>query len=589
MFYTRLLIKSSTEMGTGMKNRIFLFKKAAFLVCIVFLVPRMLAACGSQTDENLNIDSTAAQETEKNAGDNKGEKTGAAFTIDGKSIAQPYEKEETVYAKAEPDGGINEVSVEIMLRNPSENDSDLLSDVSDLSEIINQKGDEEFVQEGGQLFWENHGEDISYKGKSGGELPVDVRITYYLDGQEIEPDKLAGQSGEIRIRFDYENKETRIVNVNDRDVTVHVPFAVMSVVVMPSDNFSDIEVDGGEVITMDDTNIVVGMTYPGIEADLKIDDYDLTEDLEIQDYVEITADAEDFELKFTATIISTGTFEDMDPDELDDIEEMPGDMDELKDASGEIVDGTGELYDAAEEFKGYMNDYMEYIVMLKEGIASIQQGLGYINDNKQALQDGASGLQNGLEQLNQGILVQAAAVLGITEPEQINPENILNILSENEALLREKINANTATEEEIALYAQIQTYIQLLTSTSQLAEGSKQLTEGITTLGEGVDKLYEGAVSLHDAAREIVKAGNELNDGFGEMRDGIKELADGVKEFDEDGIQEVAKLADDRLLEFTGRVRALKEADSSYTNFSGLSEETKGSVRFIIETGEIKK
>lgn len=576
-----------------MENRIFLLKKAAFLVCMVFMVLRMLAACGSQTDEELISDSAAAGETEKNTGDeteeDAGDDVGAVFTVDGKNIAQPYEKEETVYAKAGPDGEINEVSAEIILRNPSENNSDLLSDVSELSEIMNQKGDEEFVQEGGQLFWENHGEDISYKGKSRGELPVDVRITYYLDGQEIEPDKLAGQSGEIRIRFDYENKEMRTVNVNGRDVTVHVPFAVMSAVVMPSDNFSDIEVDGGKVITMDDTNIVIGMTYPGIEADLKIDGYDLTEDLEIQDYVEITADAEDFELEFTATVISAGTFEDMDPDDLDDIEDMPDDMNELKDASGEIVDGTGELYDAAEEFKGYMNDYMEYIVMMKEGIASIQQGLGYINDNKKALQDGASGLQSGLEQLNQGILVQAAAVLGITEPEQVNTENILNILSANEALLTEKINSNTATEEETALYAQIQTYIQLLTSTSQLAEGSKQLTEGITTLNEGVDKLYEGTVSLHDAAREIVKAGNELNDGFGEMRDGIKELADGVKEFDEDGIQEVAKLADDRLLEFTGRVRALREADASYTNFSGLPEGTKGSVRFIIETEEIKK
>lgn len=576
-----------------MRKGIVLLKKAALGMCIVFLVSQMLAACGLQEDGVPKDDSADVWGTGENSGDVKddsapGQKSNA-FAVGGKSIVQPYEKEETVYVKAGPDGGTDEINSEIILKNPSENDADLLEDISSLSEIINQKGDEELVQEGELLYWENHGEDIHYKGKSADELPVDVKITYYLNGQEIRPERLAGQSGEIKIRFDYENKETRTVNINGEDITIHVPFAVMSAVVMPSDIFSDIDVDGGRIIAMDDTNMVVGMTYPGIEGDLKIEDYELTEDLEIQDYVEITAYAEEFELEFTATIISTGTFEDMDLDELDDIEEMPDDMDELKDASAEIVEGTGELYDAAEEFKGYMNDYMEYIVLLKEGIASIQQGIGYINDNKQALQDGASGLQSGLEQMNQGILAQAAAALGITDSEQINEENILNILSAKESVLKEKIDAKTATEEETELYAQIQTYIQLITSTSQLTAGSKQLTEGITTLNDGVDKLYEGSKSLHDAAREIVKAGNELNDGFGEMRDGIKELADGVKEFDEEGIQEVAKLADGRLTEFTGRVRALKEADASYTSFSGLPEGTKGSVKFIIETEEIKK
>lgn len=574
------------------KKGTVLLRKAALAVCVAFLMSQMLSACGGQseeTDGGRAASENAGESSEEQIDGDSADKEGNAFAVDGKSMAQSSEKEETVYVKAKPGGEIDEINAEIILKNPSDNAADLLSDISNLSEIINQKGDEEFVQDGDYLFWENHGEDIYYKGKSEGEIPVDVRITYYLNGQEIKPEKLAGQSGEIRIRFDYENKETRTVNTGGKDITVHVPFAVMSTVVMPSDIFSDIEVDGGKVIAMDDTNIVVGMTYPGIEGDLKIEGYDLTENLDIQDYVEITANAEDFELEFTATIISTGTFDDMDLDDLDDIEEMPDDMDELKDASAEIVDGTGELYDAAEEFKGYMNDYMEYIVMLKEGIASIQQGLGYINDSKQALKDGASGLQTGLEQLNQGILAQAAALLGITDPEQINADNILSILSASEAALKEKIDARTATEEEAAAYAQIQTYIQLITSTSQLADGSKQLTEGIATLNDGVDKLYEGTVSLHDAAREIVKAGNELNDGFGEMRDGIKELADGVKEFDEEGIQEVAKLADDRLLEFTSRIRALKEADASYTSFSGLTEGTVGSVKFIIETDEIKK
>ena len=35
------------------------------------------------------------------------------------------------------------------------------------------------------------------------ELPVDVKVTYKLDGEEIEPSELAGKSGKVTIRFDY--------------------------------------------------------------------------------------------------------------------------------------------------------------------------------------------------------------------------------------------------------------------------------------------------------------------------------------------------------------------------------------------------
>ena len=37
------------------------------------------------------------------------------------------------------------------------------------------------------------------------------------------------------------------------------------------------------------------------------------------------------------------------------------------------------------------------------------------------------------------------------------------------------------------------------------------------------------------------------------------------------------------------RVRALKKADEQYNNFSGLEKGKTGSVRFIVETDEIKK
>ena len=112
-------------------------------------------------------------------------------------------KEETVYVKTAPDGTVREVTVEGVLKDTGE--SPLISDYSTLTDLRNTEGDEEFIwQSNGIVLWENHGEDIYYKGTAAEPLPVTVRITYWLDGQEIPPEELAGRSGEVRIRCDYE-------------------------------------------------------------------------------------------------------------------------------------------------------------------------------------------------------------------------------------------------------------------------------------------------------------------------------------------------------------------------------------------------
>lgn len=55
------------------------------------------------------------------------------------------------------------------------------------------------------------------------ELPVDVKITYKLDGEEIEPSELAGKSGKVTIRFDYTNNTKKTVTVDSKNTEVISP------------------------------------------------------------------------------------------------------------------------------------------------------------------------------------------------------------------------------------------------------------------------------------------------------------------------------------------------------------------------------
>ena len=81
--------------------------------------------------------------------------------------------------------------------------AEVLEDISSLKEIKNVKGDETFTQDGEKLVWQAGGKDIYYQGTTSAEAPVTQKVTYYLDGKEIQPEELAGKSGKVTIHYDY--------------------------------------------------------------------------------------------------------------------------------------------------------------------------------------------------------------------------------------------------------------------------------------------------------------------------------------------------------------------------------------------------
>ena len=119
-------------------------------------------------------------------------------------------KEETVYVNATAEGEIKDITVSDWLKNSGSAEGDI-SDVSDLEGIKNVKGDETFTQDGDKVTWNTDSSDIYYQGTSNKELPVDMKIKYYLDDQEITPEELAGKSGHLRMEVSYTNKSKKTI------------------------------------------------------------------------------------------------------------------------------------------------------------------------------------------------------------------------------------------------------------------------------------------------------------------------------------------------------------------------------------------
>ncbi len=293
--------------------------------------------------------------------------------------AGPATKDETVYVIANADGSVEKVIVSDWLKNTLGQAT--LNDRSELTGVENVKGDETYSDGAdGAKVWNAQGNDIYYQGTIEKALPVEMSITYLLDGKEIAPAELAGKSGRVTIRFDYKNRQYEMVTIDGKEEKIYVPFAMLTGVLLDSERFSNVAVTNGKLINDGDHTAVVGLAFPGLQEDLGLD----ADKLDIPDYVEITADVTGFELTTAVTVATNSVFNDLDEDAADgfDLDELNESLDKLTDAMDQLIDGSSELYDG-------LCTLLEKSGDLSDGVDQIANGLNRLVANNDSLNGGA--------------------------------------------------------------------------------------------------------------------------------------------------------------------------------------------------------
>ncbi len=308
-------------------------------------------------------------------------------------------KTETVNAKADADGTVKKVKVSEWLQNGSLNDT--ITDFTTLLNIKNTEGDEEFTRNSnGTIIWENHGENISYEGTTDEELPVSVKVRYFLENKEVSAQEIAGKTGNVKIRFEYTNHTAQTVLVNGKEVETVVPFVMCSMLYLPSDIFSNVEVENGSVMESQEQSIVLGYCLPGIADCFDFASYEPTEEIELEDFVEATAYASEFELEFTATVAFVGILDELELEDLNDLDETIDDMKELEKGANELVEGCDKLYDGVWDLRDGINEYMDAIDAVNGGVGELESGVYKLVENNNALNEGAKNLSESLTALN---------------------------------------------------------------------------------------------------------------------------------------------------------------------------------------------
>lgn len=314
------------------------------------------------------------------------------------------DKDESVYLISDANGNVNKTIVVDHLKNKDKKDT--LEDASNLSDIENVKGKEKFTQSGDKLTWQAGGKDIYYQGTATAEPPVTQKVTYYLDGKEISPEDLAGKSGKVKIRFDYTNTTSYTETVNGEKQTVSVPFAAVTGLVL-GDGFKNIEVTNGKAEVSDSSSVVLGYALPGLKNSLGIKDKDLDGDVNIPEYMEMTADVENFSMPAAMTfVVNASDYVSTDGIDTSDLDDM---INDLKDASTQLQDGSKTLAEGTDTLADGLSTLQNKLGTFASGVGTLQSGLKTYTDGVSTLSGGLNTLGNstgalvsGADKLNSG-------------------------------------------------------------------------------------------------------------------------------------------------------------------------------------------
>lgn len=438
------------------KNRIF--KQAA-----VVGLSTALAVTSYPTIINGKIDKKQKEDSQLSKAENK--------------IKSNISKDETVYVNADAAGNVSEITVTDWLKNVSISGS--LNDMTELADILNIKGEETFSLDNNQLTWNAVGEDIYYQGKTQKTLPVTMKITYQLDGNEIKPEDLVGKSGKFKMQIEYQNHE--------KSGKVYVPFTMITGAIFPTEHFSNITIDHGKVLSDATKNIVVGVALPGLQDSLDLRQKDI--DIELPSSLTITADVTDFEMGSTYTIASSELLSmfDLDTSKVKGIDTLKDSMNDLQDASSDLVKGSKDLSEGISTLKSKSGTFTKGIESLTNGLGQLKDGTGTLKDGVVSYTEGANQLADGVTQYVKGASDLADGIEQYTD---------------GAGKLADGIN-------------------QLAGAATQIPEKLDQLSSGLMSANLGVSLLIGNTQKLEDGAQSVSAGIDHVHDALSQLDGGL--------------------------------------------------------------------
>ena len=501
-----------------------------------------------------------------------------------------FTKDETVYSKIDSNGNNYNTIVNDHIINDEQ--EQLINDISDLLNIKNVNGDEEFSQDGNNLAWHAEESDIYYQGESQKELPIECNVKYELDGNEITASELVGKNGKVKITIEYINKDAHTVNINGKDQTLYTPFVVVCGTIIDNNNNRNIEITNGKTVDDGSKTTVIGISLPGLQESLNIS----KDKIDIPNTIEITMDSTDFELNNIVTYVTPKVLEENDMELFKKLDKIYNQVDTLQSSSKQIEEGANSLKEGTATYSEKSQEFNNAVEQVSKGVSSVNQnyskidaGISSLNDSSATLESGAKSvsegtlavsenlqtissklteLQTGTQSLKQGevqleagldqIITSVSSIQGtdnsakITELNQLitaNQNTINSLKSANETLTTQ-LKAIEDEETKQTITTQIETnksIIKLLetnivaynetistlksadmSSIKELQTALSNLKQGLQSLQTGTDTLYNGTTALQTGTGALASKTKELAQGTQSLYEGTIKISEGT-------------------------------------------------------------
>ena len=318
------------------------------------------------------------------------------------------------------------------------------------------------------------------------ELPVETRISYKLDGEEISAKDIAGKSGKVSIKIEYINKSVKNVYVNGNAETMYTPFVVVTGTMIDNENNKNIEVKNGKVIESGDKSVVMGVVLPGLEESLKLSGN--LSNINIPSSIEITMDSKNFEMKNIVSYASPKLLdEDIDWSKLDylfsKVNTLQSSANQLEEGVNSLKDGISELSTGATTLSDGANKLNDGANTLDAGIDSLKTGANTLNAGAESLSAGTSELSNGAASVNDGASALNSGIKDLQTGLKSAGDGIVSLQSGSSQVT---LGASSVNEGANNLKGGLEA---LQRNTSTLEEGMNTISSSVGTLSNGMNSI----------------------------------------------------------------------------------------------------
>lgn len=482
----------------------------------------------------------------------------SSFLVSNAYAFEGVKKDESVYITLSQNGEYKETIVSNWLHSDTPNIE--IKDKSILTSIKNIKGDEVPVIDGENVTWKPDENDIFYQGNTNKPVPIESIITYYIDDKKINPSELAGKSGKIKINIRLVNKDSHKAIINGKNKTLYTPFMAVAVVNLPIDNFKNVSVTSGQVLSDGSNQVVTFISFPGMQESLGLDE----KVVKLPDEVTIEAYAKNFKL---GPIMITATPSLPDLKEFENaksIDELLDGIDSLKNAASKLCDGTGAISDASAYMSQNMTKYRTGIESLDAASYKINSGALELSNGTASALNGAKGLADGISNLNNGVCDFGKGAENFSNGAMLFAENSQKFANGAEKVAGGVGNISSGTDKlSNSLNEMVNSTEELKNGQEQVVRGAKASLDAISKIKSGKERelkaidllingidglkkvaaLVENIPGAKDFSEKLINGLDEEKSGLMQLRQSGTELLTGLTEL-EAGIEEIKNVSE---------------------------------------------